>query len=57
MAASNSDKVTLMAATADSVNAASLAVEKLNEGDDEVEGIAAELCVVGFGQRHNNSSS
>jgi hypothetical protein len=49
MVASNSDKVTLMAAAADSVNAASLAVEKLNEGDGEVEGIAAELCVVGFG--------
>jgi hypothetical protein len=46
--ASNSSEVTLMAVVADSVNAASHAVKKLNGWDDKVEGIAAELCAVGF---------
>jgi hypothetical protein len=42
---------------ADLMNAASPTVEKLNGWDDKVEGIAAELCAVGFGQRRNDSGS
>jgi hypothetical protein len=48
MAASNSNEVPHMAAAADSMNVASPTVKKLNGWVDKVEGVAAELCAVGF---------
>jgi hypothetical protein len=53
-AASNSGEVPHMAAAVKSVNVASPSVDKLNGWEDEVEGVAIELCVVGFGQRHDD---
>jgi hypothetical protein len=46
--ASNSGEVPHTVAAVDSMNVASLAVEKLNGCEEEVDGVAAKLCAVGF---------
>jgi hypothetical protein len=38
-------------------NAASPVLGWFHRGDGEVEGVAAELCVVGIGQRHDDGGS
>jgi hypothetical protein len=57
MMASNSGEVPHTAAAVDLVNVASLAVEKLNGCEEEVEGWQRSFVQLDFGQRHHNGSS
>jgi hypothetical protein len=55
--ASNSGEVPHMATVAKSVNMASPSADKINGWEDKVEGVPAELCAIGFGQRCNDDGS
>jgi hypothetical protein len=46
-----------MATVAKSVNMASPSADKINGWEDKVEGVPAELCAIGFGQRCNDDGS